>query len=57
MNKKALDKILKISEEFFGTQTDPDQMEISEESANKLFLIHPDTVLYNLMVKILLLGL
>ncbi len=46
MNTKALEKILKVSEEFFGTQTDPDQIVISTESANKLFSIHPDTILY-----------
>ncbi len=46
MDSAAFEKILKISEEFFGTQSDPDQMPISHESAEKLNSIHPDTVLY-----------
>lgn len=46
MNKETFEKMLKISEEFFGSQTDPDQMPISQESADKLFSIHPDTILY-----------
>jgi GNAT superfamily N-acetyltransferase len=46
MNKEAFEKVLKMSEEFFGTESDPEQMSVSEESARKLWSIHPDTVLY-----------
>ncbi len=46
MNNKAFEKVLKISEDFFGTTTDPDQMPINQESANKLYSIDPDTVMY-----------
>ncbi len=46
MNKDAFEKILKISEEFFGTENDPDQMPITNESADKLRSIHPDTLAY-----------
>jgi GNAT superfamily N-acetyltransferase len=46
MDKEAFEKMLKISEEFFGSQSDPDQMPINQESADKLFSLHPDTILY-----------
>lgn len=46
MKKETLDKFLKISEEFFGSQTDPDQMPINEESRAKLNSIDPDCVMY-----------
>jgi hypothetical protein len=46
MNQDAFNKVLKISEEFFGTESDPDQMPISQESADKLTSIHPDAVVY-----------
>src|SRR3989338_2731456 len=46
MNKDAFKKVLKISEEFFGTESDPDQMPITQESADKLQSIHPDTIVY-----------
>lgn len=46
MNQEAFDKVLKISEEFFGTKSDPDQMPINQVSANKLSSIHSDTVQY-----------
>lgn len=46
MNKEAFDKMLKISEEFFGTATDPDQIPISKDSGGKIRSIHPETILY-----------
>lgn len=46
MNKEAFKKVLKISEEFFGTESDPEQMPINQESVDKLVSIHPDTILY-----------
>ncbi len=48
MNDDAFEKILKISEEFYGTASDPDQMPVSKESALKLQSIHPDTIAYKL---------
>lgn len=46
MNPEAFEKVLKISEEFFGTESDPEQMPISQESADKLTSIHPDSIVY-----------
>lgn len=46
MNHEVFEKVLKISEEFFGTGTDPDQMPVTKETADTLFSIHHDTVLY-----------
>jgi|CXWK01.1.fsa_nt_gi predicted GNAT family acetyltransferase len=46
MKKETFDKFLKISEDFFGSQTDPSQIPINEDSRNKLRLIHPDTLIY-----------
>jgi GNAT superfamily N-acetyltransferase len=46
MDQKVFKKVLEISEQFFGTQTDPDQMPITQKTADKLASIHPDTVIY-----------
>ena len=46
MNQEAFEKVLRMSEEFFGTATDPNQMPVNQESADKLQSIHPDTVVY-----------
>ncbi|MEK7585183.1 MAG: GNAT family N-acetyltransferase [Patescibacteria group bacterium] len=46
MDKETLEKIRRISEKFFGTQSDPDQMPVNQESADKLHAIHPDTIIY-----------
>jgi len=46
MNQEAFEKVLRISEEFFGTASDPDQMPINQESADKLQSIHPETISY-----------
>ena len=46
MTHDAFEKVLKISEEFFGTAQDPDQMPITRASADKLLSIHPDSVIY-----------
>lgn len=46
MNEETFKKVLKISEDFFGTQSDPDQMPINQESADKLNSISSDTILY-----------
>lgn len=46
MNQETFEKVLKISEEFFGTAHDPEQMPINQESADKLASIHPDSVVY-----------
>jgi GNAT superfamily N-acetyltransferase len=46
MNDEAFKKVLKLSEDFFGSTTDPDQMPINQESANKLYSIDKDTVVY-----------
>ena len=46
IDKKAFEKVLKISEEFFGTQNDPNQMPINQDSADKLQSIHKDTIIY-----------
>ncbi len=46
MDKEAFDKMLKISEEYFGTANDPDQIPISKEAGDKIRSIHPETILY-----------
>ncbi len=46
MNKDAFKRVLEISEQFFGTQDDPEQMPISQDSADKLLSIHPGTIVY-----------
>ncbi len=46
MNNEAFEKVLKLSEEFFGSTVDPDQMPINLESSNKLNSIDPNTVIY-----------
>lgn len=46
MNEDVFKKVLRISEEFFGSATDPEQMPINQSSADKLHSIHADTVVY-----------
>lgn len=48
MDKKILDKMLNIAEQFFGSADDSDQMPITEESFYKLQKLHPKTVIYKL---------
>lgn len=48
MDEKILDKMLNIAEQFFGTQSDPNQMPITKESFYKLQRLHPKTVVYRL---------
>ena len=48
MNQKILDSMMKIAELFFGTETDPDQMPINQESADKLLSIHKNTIVYKI---------
>lgn len=46
MNPEAFKNELEISERFFGTETDPTQIPMTQSSTNKLTAIHPDTVLH-----------
>ncbi len=39
-------KIHKITESFFNTASDPDQIPVTEESNRKLLELHPATILY-----------
>lgn len=48
MDKKILDKILNISEQFFGTVNDPEQIPITEGSNFKLHKLHPKSFIYKL---------
>lgn len=41
-------KMAKISEDFYGTEKDPDQIPITEETQEKLLSIHPETALYEI---------
>ena len=43
MDEQALEKIMKISEDFFDTENDPEQIPISLESLRKLQNLHPKT--------------
>lgn len=46
MNRETLKKIIKITEDFYGTESDPNQIPVTEESSDKLLSINTDTVLY-----------
>jgi GNAT superfamily N-acetyltransferase len=46
MNKDSFEKIKKISEEFFGTKSDPEQIEINQENADELYKLHSGTIIY-----------
>lgn len=48
MNDKILDKMLDVAEQFFGTESDSQQMPIKKESFYKLQRLHPKTVIYKL---------
>ncbi|NCN53222.1 hypothetical protein GW950_02030 [Candidatus Wolfebacteria bacterium] len=48
MNDKILDKMLEISERFFGTMNDSDQIPITKESFYKLQKLHLKTVISRL---------
>ncbi|TSD03356.1 MAG: Uncharacterized protein Athens071416_37 [Parcubacteria group bacterium Athens0714_16] len=46
MNQGTSEKVRKIAEEFFGTQNDPNQIPINQDSTDKLHLIHKDTIIF-----------
>lgn len=48
MTDKELEQIREMSEKFFGTQSDPDQIPIGAESTKKLESIHKDACLFKL---------
>ncbi|MGD0976988.1 MAG: GNAT family N-acetyltransferase [Minisyncoccia bacterium] len=48
MNQDTFEKVLKISEEYFSSNTDPNQMPINKDSEQKLLSIHTDTIIYKL---------
>lgn len=47
--KKLHEKTRRIAEEFYGTVHHPDQIPITGESQQKLFQLHPKTVLFKLV--------
>ncbi|MGQ3685658.1 MAG: hypothetical protein ACUBOA_11735 [Candidatus Loosdrechtia sp.] len=48
MDEKTLEKMLEITERFFRTANDPNQMPISKKSFCKLLELHPKTVIYKI---------
>jgi GNAT superfamily N-acetyltransferase len=46
MNEEAFQKVLKVTEEFYGTNSDPDQISVTKESADKILSIHPNAISY-----------
>jgi hypothetical protein len=48
MDEKSLEKMLDITERFFGTANDPNQMPITKGSFYKLQELHPKTVIYKI---------
>lgn len=46
MERKIIDKIFEITERFFGTANDPDQMPVNKESLRKLQELHPKSFIY-----------
>jgi GNAT superfamily N-acetyltransferase len=44
-------KEMKLAESLFGTETDPDQIPVTEESLKKLLALGPDTMLHELNEK------
>jgi GNAT superfamily N-acetyltransferase len=60
MTPEKLAKIRKeaaeITEAYFGTHSDPDQMQVTQESRDKFFSIHKDVLMYRLDEKENLIG-
>lgn len=48
MDQKILEKTMRIAEQFFGTEKDPDQMPINLESFYKIQKLHPKTIMVKL---------
>lgn len=48
MNRDVFEKALELSEAFFGTKKDPEQIPVTQASADKLQSIHPNTIRYQL---------
>lgn len=46
--KRISAKSMKIAESFFGTEKDPDQIPIGEESHEKLLSLHKSSIVYEL---------
>lgn len=46
MNKDIFGKMMEIAERFFDTANDPDQISITQDSADKLLELHPKTIAY-----------
>jgi hypothetical protein len=49
MNEILLDKIIKITEEFFGSEQHPDYIPVNKESCQKLDNINPNWLTYKLV--------
>ncbi len=48
MDKRTLEKVRAISEEFFGTKDDPNQIPITAESHSKFLRLHPRSMIYKM---------
>ena len=46
MNKNNIDKSMEISEKFFQTEFDPDQIPVNNDSERKLLSIHKHTIIF-----------
>lgn len=46
INHALVEYSKRVSESFFGTHQDPEQIPITKESEQKLLALHPDTILY-----------
>lgn len=45
MDEKVVEKMMKIAEEFYGTETDLTQIPVGKESGEKLWRLHPNSEL------------
>lgn len=48
MDEKSFNKIDEISEQFFGTKNDPEQIPLNKESGDKLQKLHQKALLYEI---------
>jgi hypothetical protein len=48
MDEKSFNKVLEISEQFYGTANDPEQIPINQESRDKLQKLHSKALIFTI---------